>query len=45
MSYNVQSTAQCGMQVLRYHNNDVHDVNTPIDKYSQWGTQTENECF
>lgn len=32
---------QCGMQVLRYHNNE----NTPTDKYSQWGTQRQNECF
>lgn len=37
--------AQCGMQVLRYHNNDGHGANTLIDKYSQWGTQGQNECF
>lgn len=37
--------AQCGMQVLRYHRNDGHDVNTRIDKYTQRGIQKQNECF
>lgn len=36
---------QCGMQVLRYHNNEGHGENTPTDKYSQCGTQRQNECF
>lgn len=36
---------QCGMQVLRYHRNDDHNVNTQIDKYTQRGTQKQNECF
>lgn len=28
--FDLQLVAQCGMQVLRYHNNDDHGVNTPI---------------
>lgn len=43
--FDLRLVAQCGMQVLKYHNNHGHGVNTPIDKYSQWGTQRQNECF
>lgn len=43
--FDLRLVAQCGMQVLKYHNNDGHGVNTPIDKHSQWGTQRQNECF